>query len=207
MIHYLIISALKLVCDILLNMKIAILGGRFDPPHNGHFQIAQQVLELRPDMNRLLFVPAFQHAWKPIIASPKDRVAMLKTSLPPRSEVSDIEIKNKEISYAVDTLRTLKKETGADLYWIIGSDILSEFHRWKNSDELTKLATFLVFPRVGYPLSEELPKGFEKIDSPGLLISDLSSTSIRDLAKNKRSIKHLVPQGVERYIIENNLYE
>lgn len=188
-------------------MKIAILGGRFDPPHIGHFQIARQILESRPDIDKLLFIPAFKHAWKPIVASPKDRIAMLNTSLPSRSEVSDTEIKSKKISYTINTLKALKKKTKADLYWVVGSDILPEFHRWKDFDKLTKLATFLVFPRLGYPLPEKLPAGFEKIEAPNLKISDFSSTAIRNAVKKKESVKGLVPPGVEKYIMEKNLYE
>ena len=116
------------------------------------------------------------------------------------------EIKHK-IERTIDSLKLLKEKLDADLYWVVGSDILPEFHRWKGFEKLTELATFLVFPRSGYPLPEKLPKGFEKIDSPSLLISDFSSTAIRDLVKNKRPIKHFVPPGVEKYIIENNLYE
>ena len=187
-------------------MKIAILGGRFDPPHMGHCQIAQQVLEARPDIDRLIFIPAYKHPWREIVASPEDRIAMLRTSLPERAEVWDTEIKHK-IERTIDSLKLLKEKLDADLYWVVGSDILPEFHRWKGFEKLTELATFLVFPRSGYPLPEKLPKGFEKIDSPSLLISDFSSTAIRDLVKNKRPIKHFVPPGVEKYIIENNLYE
>ncbi len=187
-------------------MKIAILGGRFDPIHTGHVLIARQVLELRPEIDKVIFVPAFEHQWKPIVASPKDRIAMVKSVLEDRMEVTDIEIKRKGISYSIDTIKVLKKETGSQVYWVVGSDIVAEFGRWKNSEELIREATFLVFPRDPYDLPTDLPKGFELISDPNLLVTSFSGTAIRNRVKSGRSIKYLVPPEVEKYIIENKLY-
>jgi len=189
-----------------LKMKIAILGGRFDPPHIGHFLIVKQVLELRPDIDKVLFIPAFQHQWKPIIASPKDRIAMLESFPGPGMEISDIEIQRGGISYSIDTVKTIKEQTGAEIFWIVGSDILSEFHRWKNVDDLLKLATFLVFPRDPHALPKVIPQGFEVIRSPKLLTTNFSSTAIREKIKKGESIKYLVPGKVEEYIKEHKLY-
>ena len=187
-------------------MKIAILGGRFDPPHIGHFLVAKQILEIRKDIDKVLFVPAFQHQWKPIIASPADRIEMLQAFLEPRMEISDVEIKRGGISYSIDTERKIKKNTNAEIFWIVGSDILSEFHRWKNVDHLLKLVTFLVFPRDPHALPAEIPAGFEVIRSPKLLTTNFSSTAIREKIKNGESIKYLVPEKVEKYIKEHKLY-
>ena len=90
-------------------MKIAILGGRFDPPHIGHFLIAQQTLELYPEIDKVIFVPAFKHAWSPIVASAENRIKMLKSSLQEGMEVSDIEINRKKVSYAIDTVKEFKR--------------------------------------------------------------------------------------------------
>ena len=187
-------------------MKIAILGGRFDPIHTGHILIARQVLELVPEIDKVIFVPAYQRQWKPIAASPKDRLAMIESVLEDKMEVSDIEIKRKGVSYSIDTVKALKKETGAQIYWVVGSDIVAEFGRWKNSEELIKEATFLVFPRDPYDLPTNLPKGFELISDPNLLVTSFSGTVIRNRVKTGRSIKYLVPEEVEQYIIENRLY-
>jgi nicotinate-nucleotide adenylyltransferase len=187
-------------------MKIAILGGRFDPPHIGHFLIAKQVLELRPDIDKVLFVPAFQHQWKPIIASPADRIEMLQSFMGARMEISDVEIKREGISYSIDTVRKIKKDSNSKIFWIVGSDIVLEFHRWKKVDDLLKLATFLVFPRNPHALPKALPQGFEIISSPKLLTTNFSSTAIRDKIRNGESIKYLVPGKVEEYIKEHKLY-
>ncbi len=194
-------------------MKIAILGGSFDPPHLGHILIARQVLEFGPNIDKVLFVPAYQHQWKPIAASPKDRLAMIGLVLedPPVGEagkmgVSDIELRRGGISYSTDTIKSLKAQTKAEIYWIIGSDILPEFHRWKKTEDLVKEAKFIVLPRDPNNIPGKLPKGFEMIKSKDLLITNISSTIIRQRIKDKKTIKYLVPGEIERYIKESKLY-
>lgn len=187
-------------------MKIAVLGGRFDPIHVGHLLIARQVLEFDPSIDRLIFVPASQHQWKPIVASPKDRISMVKSVLEKKMEVSDIEIKRGGISYSIDTIKNLKSQTNAEIFWIVGSDIVTEFDRWKNSEELLKEATFLVFPRDPYRLPKNLPKGFKLVQSPTLQVANFSSTVIRERIKIGKTIKYLVSPLVEEYIMKNKLY-
>ncbi len=188
-------------------MKIAVLGGRFDPIHVGHLLIARQVLEFDPEIDKVILVPAYQHQWKPTVASPQDRVEMIKLILEDKMEVSDIELKRKGVSYSIDTIKAFKKETGAQIYWVVGSDIVAEFSRWKNSEKLLKEATFLVFPRDPYDLPENLPTGFKLVKSPTLQVANFSSTVIRQRIKDKKTIKYLVPEKVEKYILEHKLYE
>lgn len=187
-------------------MKIAVLGGRFDPIHVGHLLIARQVLEFDSTIDKVIFVPAFEHQWKTTQASPEDRTEMIRSILEDKMEVSDIEIKRKGVSYSIETVKALKKETGAQIFWVVGSDIVAEFNRWKNSEELIKEATFLVFPRDPYDLPKNLPKGFKLVETPTLQVANFSSTVIRQRIKEGKTIKYLVPEKVERYIKENNLY-
>ncbi len=187
-------------------MRIAVLGGRFDPIHVGHLLIARQVLEFDPNIDKVVFVPAYEHHWKPIQASPEHRTEMIKSVLEERMEVSDIEIKRKGVSYSIDTIKALKEETNAEIFWVVGSDIVREFDRWKNTEELVKEATFLVFPRDPYKLPENLPLGFKLVESSTLQVANFSSTVIRARIKTGKTIKYLVPEKVERYIKENNLY-
>lgn len=187
-------------------MKIAILGGRFDPPHIGHFLVAQQVLDYRSDIDKVLLVPAFQHQWKPIIANPKDRLEMLKSFVTPRIEVSDAEIRRGGVSYSIDTIKTVKEQTGAEIFWIVGSDILAEFNKWERAEKLLKLATFLIFPRDPYALPKTIPQGFEVIRSKKLLTTNFSSTLVRERIARGESIRNIVPESVEVYIKEHKLY-
>lgn len=188
-------------------MKIAILGGRFDPPHTGHFLIAQQTLDFYTYIDKVVFIPAYKHAWSPITASARDRISMLQSCLQSRMEVSDIEVRRKKISYTIDTVKAIKKVTGADIYWVIGADILQEFHKWKNHEELVKIVKFIVFPRDPHFLPKKIPQGFEVMKSSKLLTTNFSSSVIRERVKQKKSIKYLVPEAVEQYIRNHNLYE
>lgn len=186
-------------------MKIAVLGGRFDPPHLGHFLISQQVLELKPDVEKVIFIPAFKHPWREIIASSADRIAMIKSSLSKNMELSTIDIDNQE-TYTINTLQRLKKKYKKEIYWIVGTDIVNEFSRWKDSQELTKLAKFLVFPRDPHVLPKKIPHGFE-ILSGDLVTTNISSSLIRQRIKKNKSISYLVPEKVKSYIKRHNLYE
>lgn len=187
-------------------MKIGILGGSFDPPHIGHYFVIQQILELRPEIDKILLVPAYKHQWKPAFASIEARKSMLQHFVDYRVEISDIEIQRKGISYTIDTIRQLKAHTRAEVYWIVGSDIIYEFERWEKKDELIKEANFLVFPRDPYHLPKKLPGGFECIQDKYLITTNISSTTIRQRIKMGKDITHLVPKEVERYIIKNKLY-
>jgi nicotinate-nucleotide adenylyltransferase len=189
-----------------MHMKIGILGGSFDPPHMGHYWITRQILEYRPDIDRILLVPAFKHQWKEIIASPKDRLAMVKKLTGERIEVSTVELDRKGISYTVDTLRQVKDESGAELYWIVGSDILSELDKWDKAERMMEYTKFLVFPRDPYLLPDHLPEGFEAIRSPSLITSNISSTAIRKRIAGKLSLTNFVPADIEEYIRGHKLY-
>lgn len=187
-------------------MNIAILGGCFDPPHIGHWLVIRQVLEIRSDIDKLLLVPAFQHQWKPIFASPSDRLNMLSPFAQQRVEVSDIEIVRRGISYTIDTIKHMRSEIKGDVLWIVGSDILAEFDRWEKREELARLASFLIFPRDPYNLPQKLPPGFEAIRNKDILTTNFSSTAIRERVKKGKSITYLVPKEVETYIYKHKLY-
>lgn len=188
-------------------MKIGILGGSFDPPHIGQYLVIKQVLEVRKDLDKILIVPAYKHQWKSAGASVKDRLEMAKSLIQEKAEISEIEIKRKGINYTIDTIKEIKKKTKAEILWIIGSDIIYEFNRWKKTDQLTSFATFLVFPRDPYHLPQKMPKGFELITNHSLITTNISSTKIRKRIKEGKSIKHLVPEEVEEYIIQKKLYK
>ena len=188
-------------------MALAILGGRFDPPHLGHYWVAKQVLELRPDIDALWLVPAAQHQWKPTLASAQARLTMLGFFDHSKMIVSDVEINRGGVSYSIDTIKTIKKQTGEAIFWIVGADIVAEFSRWEKAEELTTLATFLVFPRDPYILPPKLPRGFEAIDGKDLIVTNLSSTIIRKYLEEGKSITGFVPEGIERYIKDKGLYK
>lgn len=188
-------------------MKIAILGGSFDPPHLGHYLVIRQLLDYRGDIDKILLVPTYRHQWKPSFASVKDRLAMVDSLVLDKTEISKVEINRKGISYTTDTVREIKKQTGADIYWVVGSDIVSEFHRWENTTQLLSLSTLLVFPRDPFHLPKRLPRGFELVKEKNLITTNISSTLVRQRFKKRKSISYLVPGEVETYIKKHRLYE
>lgn len=187
-------------------MKIALFGGRFDPPHLGHYWVARQILDFRQDIEKVVLIPAFQHQWKKVTATPEHRMAMLSSLTGEGIEVSDIEFKRQGVSYSIDTIADLKKESGAEIFWVVGSDILHEFGRWEKAEELVREATFLVFPRDPYHLPTVIPHGFEVLTDKRLITSNLSSTVIRQRRKEGLSIKGFVTPEIEEYITKHELY-
>lgn len=193
---------------IIVGMNIAVLGGSFDPPHLGHYLVVEQIKEIRKDIDKIILMPAFEHQWKPIQASAKDRLNMLRFLESKNVEMSKMEIQRKGGKYTIDTVRELKRMQPNDkLYFIVGSDILFEWERWEKTEELLQLTTFLVFPRDPHRLPETILQGFEVIKDKNLITTNISSTVIRERVKEGKPITYLVPNGVEQYIMEHNLYK
>lgn len=185
-------------------MNIAVLGGKFDPPHFGHLLLVNQILEKVAYIDQVLLIPVNTHPWKTIVGSAIDRLAMTRLLASDKVKVSDIDIKRGGETYTVDTVKELARDSSNKYFWVSGSDILSEFNKWKNYKELIKKINFLIFPRGDYPV-KNLPSGFELV--PGrLLINNYSSTAIRARVKTGLSIKGLVPDSVAGYIKIHKLY-
>ncbi len=186
-------------------MKIAILGGRFDPPHWGHFWVAQQVLERVSDISSVWLMPVHTHHWKPTVADPRSRLEMAKLLETDKIKTSAVEVNRAGTSYTVDTIKVLKADYNEDqFFWIVGSDALSDFAKWRESAKLSMMISFLVFPRAGYPL--KIMSSGMRVVKGDLIQTSLSSTLIRDRLKKNLSISGLVPPLVEQYINEKNLY-
>lgn len=186
-------------------MNIAILGGRFDPPHIWHFWTAQQILENVPSIDQVWLMPDYSNAFKPIIASPRDRIEMLKCLETGRIRLSTIAIAKEIPTYTIDLVRDLVKDPFNGFSWIVGSDIIGEFHRWREYQKLSRLIKFLVIPRKDYTI-KSLPGGFERVGD-NLMMSNVSSTLIRDRLKADKTINGLVFPEVEEYIREHKLYK
>jgi len=187
--------------------KLGILGGTFDPPHVGHLILAQSALE-KFQLDKILFMPAARqpHKQNKEVTSAEIRLALLKLAIKNNSrfEISEIEIKRPGLSYTCDTLKELSNiYARSQFYLIVGGDNITDIETWKHPEQIFSMAKVIAATR---PNSK--PGGFhiDKIDifdSPQI---DISSTMIRKLVKNGRSIKYLVPDEIEKYIIDNNLY-
>lgn len=187
-------------------MKIGILGGTFDPVHFGHLILAEQV-RVQLGLDKVIFIPAFMppHKSRPGITSAKHRLEMLRLATVYNGyfEVSDIEIRRKGTSYTVDTLREVKaRYPEAALYFICGSDLVAEIPKWKDVDEIYRMAAFVLARRPGYGKRLSGSR-FIKIKVAQV---DISSSLLRDLVKQKSSIRYLTPYSVVKYIEKQGLY-
>jgi nicotinate-nucleotide adenylyltransferase len=208
-------------------MRIAILGGTFDPIHNGHIAAAQSVAEVF-QVDELHFVPAFSppHKQSRGITSPFHRFAMvaLATVSVERFRTSTIEVDALERRYTVETLETMKQAySGAELLFIIGTDMYQEIESWKNFRRLFELARLVIVNRPGFPFREDVAqyqilneKELATItkDAPlpqtvfylPFVEQPISSSAIREERKRGEAVSQWLPPTVWSYIEKNNLY-
>lgn len=192
-------------------MKIAILGGTFDPPHLGHLILADTVIrELNYD--KVLFIPSKIPPHKNISGevSNEDRLNMLKLSIEDdkRFSFDDYELKSEGISYTIKTLNYLYENYDIDgkIVLIIGADLIKDFHRWKEPEKISELANIVAVNREE---SDNLDKeNIEKYNIKVIIAPriDISSTLIRERIKKNKAFRYFLNDKVYNYIISNKLY-
>jgi nicotinate-nucleotide adenylyltransferase len=188
-------------------MKIAILGGTFNPIHIGHLILAEEARE-KLGLERIIFVPAYlpPHKDNSHIAEALHRYSMVKLAIKKNNyfSVSDIEIKRDGRSYTIDTVREFKRTyPDDDLYFIIGSDLLKYLDDWKDLDEIIKMVKFVVATRPGY-LLEKIPSHIATLPIRAV---DISGFEIRKAIEEDKSFRYLVPEAVFNYIGKHRLYK
>jgi len=198
-------------------MAIGVLGGTFDPIHNGHLVVAEEV-RAQLKLSEVLFVPAGQPWLKPDspIAAAEHRVQMVRLALAgkPYFNLSTLEIERGGPSYTVDTIAELQGQLGVGtvLLFILGWENLVELPQWKEPARLLKRCRLVAVPRPGYPvpdlkaLEDAIPglsQGVILLDEPKI---DINASAIRSRVAQGLSIEHLVPEAVDRYIKQHGLY-
>ncbi|MCI0656007.1 MAG: nicotinate-nucleotide adenylyltransferase [Acidobacteria bacterium] len=186
-------------------MRLGLLGGSFNPVHHGHLITALRAAEA-VKLDRVLFIPA---AVSPLkngddLAPAPHRWAMLRLALRGSGvfEASDLELRRGGVSYTIDTLREIKAQTRARLYWILGTDAARLLPRWKSIDEIRRLAEFIIVTRPGDRVAQNRPK--EHIVKAPLL--EISSSEIRERVRKGLTVRYLLPDAVEHYIRKKGLY-
>jgi nicotinate-nucleotide adenylyltransferase len=194
-------------------MNIGVLGGTFDPIHLGHLLVAEEV-EANLGLTEVIFVPTGQPWLKvanPIsapISVAAHRVEMVRLAITGRRSfrLSTLEIERKGPSYSVDTMAQLRGQIGAE-------DKLYFIPRWREPFRLLTMCRLVAVPRPGH-LAPDLGKLEAAIPgiSQRLIVLDrpqvnISATEIRKLVAGSMSVSHLVPEAVERYIREHELYK
>ena len=177
---------------------VGVLGGSFDPPHMGHLLLGAWALATG-EIDTLLLVPVWAHAFDKKSAPFDDRVAMAKQlaeELGPRADVTELE---RDLNVPSRTLRTLqaleKARPGDELRLVVGEDILAEVDAWYCWDEVAAMAPPLVAGRLGGPP-----------DSGRLRLADVSSTEVRRRLAAGEDVSSLLPASVARYVREHGLY-
>jgi nicotinate-nucleotide adenylyltransferase len=190
--------------------RIGVMGGTFDPVHNGHLMGANEAGKAF-DLDEVIFVPAGQ-PWQKNgrrIAPAEDRYEMvvIATASNPLFSVSRLEIDRPGDTYTVDTLRALRAERGADaeLFFIIGADSLNGLATWHEPAELLTMVHFVGLARNGARLAEgSLGEAeFSLLEVPAL---GISSTLCRDRIASGLPLRYLVPDDVISYISKRGLY-
>jgi nicotinate-nucleotide adenylyltransferase len=191
--------------------RIGIFGGTFDPPHDGHVAAARAVTE-QLGLDRLLLVVAndpWQKSGQRAVSPAADRYALteLLAEEIPGAEASRLEMERGGPSYSVDTAEEILAEAGGqptELFLVIGADLVPELGSWHRSEELRRLVTLAVVSRpTGPPLA--IPPGWraEWVDGPQVAVS---SSGIRELLREGRSVEGMVPEPIIRCIVRRNLY-
>jgi nicotinate-nucleotide adenylyltransferase len=189
--------------------RLALYGGAFDPVHSAHLRVAHYALE-QAHLDRVIFIPAAQSPLKAHTPRAHDaaRLQMLRLAVAgeARFEVDLYEMQKGGISYTIDTVRHFRERTAdAELFWIIGGDQFDQLDRWHRIDELAGLVSFLVLARPGTDLRPQPIAGlrYQVIEAP---LMPESSSEIRERCEQGRSLKGLVPDAVEAFISEQELY-
>ena len=195
--------------------RIGIFGGTFDPIHTGHLIMAENVKE-QVHLDTVLFVPSGNPPLKDNsgVSPAEIRAEMVRLAISSNSSfgISEVEMNAPagEKTYTVNTLLKLREEYSAEqvkFYLIIGMDQLIDLHKWKDPGKLFMLSEVVVINRPGYLIQQvENDYGRQCIYVPVPNI-DISSTDIRFRIQEKRSIRYLVPDAVEEFIKENQLYK
>lgn len=185
--------------------RIGLYGGTFDPIHNAHLLIADQVGKSLC-LDRVLLMPDMipPHVDHKDAISAKYRVDMLQLAIQdnPFLGLELAEIDRGGVSYTYDTIRELKKEhPNVDYYFIIGGDMVDYLPKWHRINDLMRMVNFVGVRRPGANNSSDYPVIW--VDVPQV---DFSSTDIRQRVIDGRSIKYMVPSAVEKYIKEHQLY-
>lgn len=197
-------------------IAIGVLGGTFDPPHNGHLLIAHEAIK-QLGLHRVLFAPTHHPPHKraanhtPI----EHRLEMVRLAIAPhpRFVLSRVDVERPGPTYTVDTMRIVREHYGeeAALFFIMGMDSLANLLTWRAPEQLIQLCKLAVFPRPGFTANlDELERHIPNLRARIVLLNapalDIAASDLQARVRAGESIAHLVPAAVARYIAEQGLY-
>ncbi|SFF53157.1 nicotinate-nucleotide adenylyltransferase [Halobacillus alkaliphilus] len=184
--------------------RIGILGGTFDPPHQGHLIMAEYACN-EMKLDEVWFLPSHIPPHKQEAAvSAETRLSMVEKAVEdnPRFKVCNAELTRKGTSYTVDTMKYLMDQYESHtFYFIIGGDMVEHLPKWNRIDELNSMVEFVGINRPGYDWNPPMP--VHQVEIP---LIDISSSHIRKRLSSLKSVRYLVPESVNLYIKEHQLY-
>jgi len=188
--------------------RLGLYGGSFDPVHCGHLLVAQAACE-ELSLDRLFFILAAQSPFKPgstpAPAPVRARLLRLALAGDTRMELDLQEVERGGVSYSIETLRSYRQRHPASrLFYLIGADHVGSLTKWREAEELARLADFVVIPRPG-EAPQALPAPFRGQELRGFPLG-VSSSCIRDRIRQRLSIRGLVPDAVQEAICNSGLY-
>lgn len=180
--------------------RILLFGGTFDPIHHGHLGLLD-IVRQKLGLDEVYLIPTKTPPWKTEMAPIEHRLKMIELALPAEGyHVCDFEIQQAGINYTIDTIKYFNHQLpDSELYYLIGSDQAEKFHEWKDVDELSRLAHFIVYARPGYALARQNIEKYHLLVIEGRRF-DVSSTLIRSLQCLD------LPWEVIAYMLEHDLY-
>lgn len=197
--------------------RIGILGGTFNPIHNGHIQMVKYSHDAAK-LDKVILMPTFvpPHKESTNLVSCEHRLNMCRLACLnlPYAKVSDFEIKLEGKSYTYRTLELLTSQNKNDeFFFIVGADMFLSMQNWKNPEIIFELATVIAIPRDKdsvSQLSNHYENVLKKMGAKAIVLKDsvltVSSTYIRDNIDNQSALQSLIDSRVYSYIKENNLY-
>jgi len=190
--------------------KYGIFGGTFNPPHIAHSIVAENVRQ-QLNLDKIIFIPSGNPPLKNSIPA-EHRLAMAKLAFGNNKnfEVSEIEIdRPDEKSFTVNTLQMLQKKyinDQVELFLIVGIDNLIDFPKWKEPEKLFELSEVVVINRPNFSDTDSKIEFSSKVKFLTVPFLEISSSSIRQLVSDNRSIHYLVNPDVEKYIADHKFY-
>jgi len=194
--------------------KIAIIGGSFNPVTQGHVSMAEAILNAMPDMDQIWLMPAFRHPFEKHKEYCPERIKMIRFIESKQIRYFGYEIDNKLFGETFATFTRLLDDSdykhSYDFHMVIGSDCVLDFDKkWKHAKLLSKLVKFIIIPRPGYNLDnyKGLLSCYPHVIFNNAQTPDISASKVRKHIRQNKSIKGLVPDAVEAYIIEKQLFK
>lgn len=199
-------------------IKTGIFGGAFNPPHNGHVNLAREAIE-QLKLRKLLIIPTFESPHKSTKLLPfEQRAEMCRRAFEPlngsgncdcKVEISDIEREMGGVSYTINTLRELSMRLPDDrFYLLMGSDMLFSFREWYRYESVLKESTVCAFARENDSFTDmaEFANEIGRVKVLRTSVVEVSSTEIRERIASGGDVSELIPQSVAEYIGENGLF-